>query len=796
MAFGSASPQESLIEGIEDYFNTRRALWCEFLNSSERAYASPEFVRLYGYQSLEEMPRRRIDLVHEQDRLRVLKTLTTARHTLGKMVVSVFRIRTKQGLVKTIFAQAIQLEVKGKRVLASFHTDISDAYAQEPGSEESPPLGLPTEFLDEVQGWRTFYQRIIDTIPGYVFIKERVCEGDTLKFVFRYVNQPLVEVFGANTMADVLGTTDSDWFTYSREIGEFENRDEEVCRTHQAVPVTIEDFTPKRSGLTRKLATIKVPLRTRLLNESGSLKTYVLGIAVDVSTHISLLLAVMENLEDAIYIKDAEGRYQLVNDAFVRLVGQKDTREILNRTIDEIAGAKAVGTYDQQDIKAFLDTVHQQDQTVLRGQEIDALDQAIFDNRRLYREQKRPIKTLDGHVRHILGISSPFDKWHRFLREEIWDHLPQHICVKDEKLCVRFCNASYAKRHGYHRTEEVIGKSDVDFWSEEDFPEQAKKYQEDDREVLNLAMQIESCQQTDQPNRLAKFRRQLSEFDGYTESQSLPDGSKRLIFTRKWPLNLGGKWYVAVVYEDITLEEEKRRWIVHAVRNEVAPYVEATRHLQELIALGFTISIPQLQTDVLDLLWRGGESLESYLQSCLSTIGHHIRYENLEFMAIGTILQNIVIDFQKTLGDKLELTINFQPSNAEAMEVRGNDKAFTIAIKELLRNATRAIRAFQQPTPSGPCVCHGSIRIVVQRHADRVDIIVADNGCAGQPGLDRQLLEERFRSLERKDAWGFSGFGIGFVDWVVKQHHGQVRLLPLTSLFETQILVQLPINDI
>jgi len=111
-------------------------------------------------------------------------------------------------------------------------------------------------------------------------------------------------------------------------------------------------------------------------------------------TSTNLLHSIIEGTSDAVYLKDAEGRYLLMNSAGARLLGLTP-EEIVGKTDHEIFPASEA------------DMIRQRDQTVVAsGQEVSCEDVLTSaGSPRRYLSTKNPYRDGQGQIIGVLGIS-------------------------------------------------------------------------------------------------------------------------------------------------------------------------------------------------------------------------------------------------------------------------------------------------------------------------------------------------------------------------------------------------------
>ncbi len=108
----------------------------------------------------------------------------------------------------------------------------------------------------------------------------------------------------------------------------------------------------------------------------------------------SLLRSVTEGTTDAVFVKDREGRYQMINTAGATYVGRR-VEEVLGRTDDDIFApemARAIREYD----RAILETGETR---------TDEYAESVGGHRRTYLAIKGPCRDAQGRVTGVFGIS-------------------------------------------------------------------------------------------------------------------------------------------------------------------------------------------------------------------------------------------------------------------------------------------------------------------------------------------------------------------------------------------------------
>ncbi|MGA2477350.1 MAG: PAS domain S-box protein [Spirochaetia bacterium] len=176
-----------------------------------------------------------------------------------------------------------------------------------------------------------------------------------------------------------------------------------------------------------------------------------------------LLLTLINNLPDYIYLKDREGRFVLVNQAQARLAGASDPREL-------------IGTCDYDYVaKDLADKYRSDDRQVLEGVRslvnIEERNQDAAGTTRWVLTTKVPIVGLDGKVSGLVGIGRDITErkgTEEALRESdkkyhlLLNTLNEGVWAIDEHDGTMFVNPRMAAMMGCAE-DELLGKNIFDF---------------------------------------------------------------------------------------------------------------------------------------------------------------------------------------------------------------------------------------------------------------------------------------------------------------------------------------------
>ncbi|MFQ3592904.1 MAG: PAS domain-containing protein, partial [Gemmataceae bacterium] len=199
------------------------------------------------------------------------------------------------------------------------------------------------------------------------------------------------------------------------------------------------------------------------------------------------LRTLMDNLPEAIYFKDEQGRYVVSNAAHRALLGAVDEDQVVGRTIFDFYPAAQALEYHQHDLELIAGS-----QPIVRTEEsLQLLDGRV----RLYAFTKVQLRQADGRVRGLVCIGRDVTDERtaaqevareRNLLRTLMDHLPAFIFVKDKQGRFLEANRATLGSLGVQSVEEVRGKTDRDFLP----PDRAEAFMEADRRVMSSGQAV------------------------------------------------------------------------------------------------------------------------------------------------------------------------------------------------------------------------------------------------------------------------------------------------------------------
>jgi sigma-B regulation protein RsbU (phosphoserine phosphatase) len=278
------------------------------------------------------------------------------------------------------------------------------------------------------------------------------------------------------------------------------------------------------------------------------------GVEQTLEAERNLLRSLVDNLPDFIYVKDAASRYILDNAAHRKFLGVT--------TMDQVVGKSVFDFFP----KPLAQRYFADDQRIIgSGQPLLNREEPIVDPQgasRWVSTTKVPLRDRDGRVIGLVAIGrdvterkrnqAALAEKHNLLRTLI-DNLPDFIFVKDTRGRFILNNRAHLAVLGAKSQEEVIGRSDADF-----FPaEMAQRYLDAERRVLEAGEPL------------------LDHEEPYTDTA----GTARWLSTSKVPLRDPAGQVIGLVgmSRDIT----DRKWAEEQVARYARDLQESNQQMHE-----------------------------------------------------------------------------------------------------------------------------------------------------------------------------------------------------------------------
>ncbi len=193
---------------------------------------------------------------------------------------------------------------------------------------------------------------------------------------------------------------------------------------------------------------------------------------------IASLVAAIELMDDAVFVKGGDGRYRMINSAGARLLG---------RSRDEVVGKDDAELFEAE----TAERLRMDDRSIIAEGAARTYEEVATSSgvTRTSLVTKGPYRDDRGLVAGLVGISRDITAWRRdgaALREtrqfltRLLDHAPAMIYVTSIEGHLRMVNRVWEDLLGMRR-EDVLGRSVVDLFP----PEEAERFLRQNRRVVD-----------------------------------------------------------------------------------------------------------------------------------------------------------------------------------------------------------------------------------------------------------------------------------------------------------------------
>ncbi len=305
---------------------------------------------------------------------------------------------------------------------------------------------------------KEFLQTVLDTNPNLIWVKDR---ADRVVLA----NRACADFF-ETTVEDMLGLTNYELPSNPADVEVCIAQDKEVLATLQEKFIPEETF-PTPRGEVRWFQTIKKPI----FSSDGQVGQ-ILGVSTDITERKlaqealkeqkEFLRTILDTNPNTIFVKDTEGKFVLVNQAYADIHGM---------SVEDLVGLTDDGLHPNQ---ADTDRFIAQDVEVITTLRQKLIPEQAYHTQtgevRWFQTIKKPIVSGNGQVCQVLGVST--DITERKLAQEalkaqkeflqtVLDANPNMIFVKDKEGKIVLANQRYADFRGMS-VEDLLGLTDAE----------------------------------------------------------------------------------------------------------------------------------------------------------------------------------------------------------------------------------------------------------------------------------------------------------------------------------------------
>ena len=328
----------------------------------------------------------------------------------------------------------------------------------------------------ELRDEKRYLQMLMDNIPDMIYFKD-------LQSRFMRINKAHEKALGVQNSKDAVGKTDLDFFDKSHAIEAFQD-EQEMMKT--GLPLLSKLEYIKTFDGYRYVTSTKIPVR----DEQGGIIGMV-GVSRDVTEshniemklqqETNLLNTLLDNVPDSIYFKDKSSRFIRISNSWLRKNYLKDDLEVIGKTDADFYSSE------------FANETFKDEQTLMETgkplinkleSRIDALGNQLYKlaNKVAVFDENKNVVGMIGISHDITELKLTEFKlaYEMELLQSLMDNVPDTIYFKDTDSRFTRINQAFAMALGLNSVDEAIGKTDFDFFHED----QARVSYEGELEIL------------------------------------------------------------------------------------------------------------------------------------------------------------------------------------------------------------------------------------------------------------------------------------------------------------------------
>ncbi len=497
-------------------------------------------------------------------------------------------------------------------------------------------------------------------------------------------------------------------------------------------------------------------------------------LALIIKKNPGFIKTLVDILPIQIFIKDTHSRFITASMATAKVMGAESPAQLIGKTDYDFYPEEQAAEYRNDEMRL-----------IASGVPIIEKEEPKYDNTtgdyRLIWITKLPIRDKEGKTIGIIGIGNDMTERKRAedrLIEErnslrtLIDTLPDYIYVKDTGSRFILSNIAHAHHMGANSPDELIGKTDFDFYPEE----LAKQFYRDEQEII-------------------KNKKPLIQKE---EINTTLKGHFCRVLSSKIPLHDSQGNVIGIVGTSLEITQKKRmEEELQSVNERLTATLDELKRTQEQViqserlralgqmASGIAHDFNNALTPILgysDLLLSSPEVMDDKptatgmltdIRTAAADAAQTVRRLS-EFYAPARKIERKVIDVHNLVESTLALTRPLWKEEMEAkginihvvmelnsvQHISGNESQLREMLTNLIFNAVDAM-------PKG-----GTLTVRTRQDTPFTAIEIRDTGTGMTEEVRRRCFEPFFTTKRKRGG----GLGLSMVHGIVRQHDGNIQI--------------------
>jgi len=252
--------------------------------------------------------------------------------------------------------------------------------------------GLQFQQYHNMESSLLFWQ-LMESLPDHVFFKDRQSR-------FICINDALAKFFGIKHPDEAIGKSDFDFFQGEFASTKFD-AEQDIMRTGEGWSFR-EEHDIKADGSEEWVVTTKLPLHDLNGEVCGTF-----GLSRNITEHKLaqiqierqqyLLETIIQILPCRIFVRDAEGRFMLINEEYRKIFGLESREYAVGKKLTELRSNDKARRVEEEDRKIIEEGLPVQNRL--------EFDQSLLGEKCWVLSSKVPLRSREGKVDGIVGMT-------------------------------------------------------------------------------------------------------------------------------------------------------------------------------------------------------------------------------------------------------------------------------------------------------------------------------------------------------------------------------------------------------